>query len=98
MSTKASSTRDKKPFVKFKCRGHSILFWTLSVLDLFPVFWDGGADQILFLEFSKDGPTENRDEFTYGDLASDTVSICTFLLLPGISVLLPVSIQFHMAS
>ena len=26
------------------------------LLDLFPVFWSGGADQILFLEFSKDTP------------------------------------------
>ena len=31
------------------------------LLDLFPVFRSGRAGQILFLEFSKDGPAENRD-------------------------------------
>ena len=56
----------------------------------------GRAGQIL-LEFSKDGQADNWDEFTYGGLANQPVILsvrtCTFLLMQGVSVLLPVSIQ-----
>ena len=44
-----------------------------ELLDLFLVFWSGGADQILFVEFSKDGPADNKDEFTYGASANKQV-------------------------
>ena len=42
------------------------------LLDLFLVFWSGRTGQILFLEFSKDGPADSR-EFTYGGLANQQV-------------------------
>ena len=35
------------------------------LLDMFPVFKCGRPAQILFLEFIKDGPADNRDEFTF---------------------------------
>ena len=63
-------------------------------LNLFLVFRSGRAGQIFFLDFSKDGPANFGDEFTYGD----TVRMCTFLLFPGVSLLLPVSIQLLRAS
>ena len=63
------------------------------LLHLFPVFKIGRAVQILFLEFIKDGLEEIDDKFT-SKLGSDTARTCRFLLLPGVSALLPVSIQF----
>ena len=47
--------------------------------DLFPFLWigggggGGGGHQILFLEFSKDSPADNRYEFTYGASTDYTV-------------------------
>ena len=41
-----------------------------EVLDLFSVFWSCRTDQIPFLEFGKDGPSDNWEEFTYGGLAN----------------------------
>ena len=66
-----------------------ILPGTELLLNIFSVIRSGRADLILFLEFIEDVV----DEFTYGGFglsASDTVRTCKFILLPGISVLLPV--------
>ena len=56
------------------------------LLYLFPVFWSGGADQILFLEFTWDGPADSSGEFVVQpEPVSDTVMTDMFLQLPGLS-------------
>ena len=40
---------------------------------MFPVFRSGRAYEILFLKFSNDGPSDNRDTFTGGGLAKQPV-------------------------
>ena len=67
-------------------RGSELLF------NLFLVFESGSAAHIFFLEFSKDGPA-NFYIWEFCQSASDTARMCTLLLLPAVSVLLPVSIQ-----
>ena len=66
------------------------------LLNLFPVFLSSEADQILSLEFLKDDPADIWDKFTYGGLANQPITLMTgtFLELPGVQVLLPVSMQF----
>ena len=41
-----------------------------ELLGLFPVFRVGRTGQVLFLELSKDGPADNRDELTDGGSAN----------------------------
>ena len=62
------------------------------LLDLFQVFKSGRSDQILFLEFNKDVPAGRIYICWFGQPGNDTVMICMFLLLPGVSILLAVSI------
>ena len=65
------------------------------ILDLFPVFRRGRADEILSLGFDKGGLIYI---WWFGRPSSDAVMTCSFLLLPGVSVLLPVSRQIVRAS
>ena len=72
-----------------------------ELLSLIPIFKSGITTQILFLKFIKDGPADLGDKFVYGGSAnqnSDTARICRFLVLPGISVFLFVSILLLRAS
>ena len=75
-STKASSTREKALVaVIFTHRvwGGGGIPSASELLNLFPVFMSTRSVQIHFLEFSKDGPADNRDKFTYGGLANQPV-------------------------
>ena len=68
-------------------------------LHFFPVFRVSDQAQILFLEFIKDGLADLGDEFTYGGLSNQPAILqgCC-VLLPGVSVLLPVSVLLLTAS
>ena len=57
------------------------------LLYLFSVFWIGEAGQILFLEFSKDGPADNRDKFTYSASANKPVILYVFPVARCLSVI-----------